>query len=154
MVSSISGEEFEIMKLNAAQVFTVTLSALLIGAVTPSTARNIYRLHAIEQYKLGVETGMTCQYCHTQVAGGSNWNGFGQGMREVFLKHPKDDPQKILYLTLKAKHDSDQDGFIDVLEIIAKTLPGNPNSKPQKTVLQLETALRKMGGLDAFKPKN
>ncbi len=142
------------MKFNAAQVLTVTLIAVLIGAFTPTTARNIYRLHAIEQYKLGAESGMNCQYCHTQAAGGRNWNGFGQSMREIFLKHSKDDPEKILYLTLKAKRDSDEDGFMDVLEVIAKTLPGNPDSKPKKTISELEAALKKIGGLDAFKPKN
>lgn len=142
------------MKLNAAQVFTVIFSALLIGAFTPTTARNIYRLHAIEQYKLGAEIGMNCQYCHTKAAGGTNWNGFGQSMRDVFLKHSKDNPEKILYLTLKAKHDSDEDGFIDVLEVVAKTLPGDPDSKPKKIASELEAALKKIGGLDAFKPKN
>jgi hypothetical protein len=142
------------MRFDTIRVLLAILITLTVTALTPGVARNIYRLHAIQQYKLGTDTVMTCQYCHAKTSGGNNWNGFGQLMLEVYRKNAKGSPEAMLYLTLKAKRDSDDDGFIDALEVVAKTLPGDPESKPQKTVPELETALKKMGGLDAFKPKN
>ena len=52
----------------------------------------------------------------------------------------------------KPDKDSDKDGYKDVLEVYAKTLPGDPESKPTTPVAELEAQLEAEGGVDLFKP--
>jgi hypothetical protein len=132
-----------------ALAFAVALVALGIAA-QPASARNAYRLQAIQQYKL---TGMNCQYCHVAATGGSNWNKFGTALDAQYTGAAKRDIKQALYLVLKANKDSDGDGYPDVLEVVAKTLPGDAKSKPTKSVAALQADLQKLGGVDAFKAK-
>jgi hypothetical protein len=137
----------------------LTLGALL-GAVTLvaplATAKNAYRLQAQEQYKWvdkdGKGTPITCQMCHIAPNGGRSWNKFGSAMSAIYFGEAKRNVGDMLYLTLKANKDADEDGYTDVLEIVAKTLPGDAKSKPTKSVKDLEAELVKLGGVDAFKP--
>ena len=130
----------------------LALSAALIGAttLTPSSAKNAYRLQAIQQYSV---TSMGCIYCHTSPSGGSNWNAFGTALKTIYLGAAKSNISEALYLVLKANKDSDGDGYSDTLEVVAKTLPGDKASKPTKTVKVLEAELKALGGVDKFKKK-
>ena len=49
--------------------------------------------------------------------------------------------------------DSDGDGFIDVLEVFAGTLPGDASSRPLVTPQFLMQSLEKAGGLEIYKPR-
>jgi hypothetical protein len=130
----------------------LALSVALLGsaALQPTSARNAYRLQAIQQYKL---SSMSCTYCHVSATGGSNWNRFGTALDATYQGASKRNIRQALYDVLKANRDSDGDGYADVLEVVAKTLPGDAKSKPAKTVPALQAELKKLGGVDAFKPK-
>jgi hypothetical protein len=132
----------QVLALSAALV-------LAVGMFAPSSARNAYRLQAIQQYHL---SSMTCTYCHVASTGGGNWNKFGLTVQTEYDK-AKRDIGVALYETLKAGKDSDGDGYSDVLEVVAKTLPGDEKSKPTKTVAALEAELKALGGVDYFKKK-
>jgi hypothetical protein len=139
------------MKLTAVHVLTVSAALVVIATLTPTSARNAYRLQAIQQYKLSATTG--CVYCHINPSGGANWNNFGKSLDVLYVGDAKRDISQALYLILKANKDSDGDSFSDTLEVVAKTNPGDAASKPTKTVAALEAELKKLGGVDAFKPK-
>jgi hypothetical protein len=94
-----------------------------------------------------------CKYCHINAFGGAGWNGFGTALRDQYFGAAKSNFNQALYLQLKANKDTDADGFSDVLEVVAKTLPGDAASKPTKKVADLQKDLTKLGGVDAFKPK-
>ncbi|MFN3267297.1 MAG: hypothetical protein ACK41E_10730 [Deinococcales bacterium] len=131
--------------------------ALVAIAFTPlASAKNGYRLQAQEQYMLLDKDGkgaISCTYCHASPSGGSSWNKFGQAMRDLYFGDAKRNVGNMLYLVLKANMDSDGDKYSDVLEVVAKTLPGDANSKPTKTIAALEAELKTLGGVDAFKMK-
>ncbi len=116
-------------------------------------ARGPYRLQAISQFNLVADSGdvraVTCQYCHVNANGGAPWNAFGNQVRSNF----KGNIGEALYEALKAMKDSDGDGYADVLEVVAGTLPGDPNSKPLVTAQFLMQSLEKAGGVDIYKPK-
>jgi hypothetical protein len=136
------------MAFRPTQVLALSATFILAAAVlTPTSARNAYRVQAISQYK---QSSMTCTYCHTSPTGGSNWNKFGLTLRTEY-DAAKRDIGVALYEVLKANKDSDGDGYSDVLEVVAKTLPGDANSKPTKTVAALEAELKALGGVDHFK---
>jgi hypothetical protein len=131
--------------------------ALTVLAFAPlASAKNGYRLQAQEQYKLLDKDGkgaISCTYCHTSPNGGGSWNKFGLAMKDIYFGDAKRNVGDMLYLTLKANKDADGDKYSDVLEVVAKTLPGDAKSKPTKTVAALEAELKAMGGVDAFKAK-
>jgi hypothetical protein len=144
------------MKLKPVHILAATGIALAVVTLAPTSAKNAYRLQAQEQYKLVTADGkgaISCTYCHVNPSGGANWNKFGMVAKDLYFGTAKRDIGETLYLTLKADKDSDGDGFKDVLEIVAKTLPGDEKSKPTKTVAALEAELKALGGVDAFKPK-
>lgn len=127
--------------------------ALAAGLLPMVEARGPYRLQAIAQFNLVADNGevrtITCQYCHISPNGGAPWNAFGNQIRANF----KGSIGEALYETLKAMQDSDGDGYIDVLEVFAGTLPGDAGSKPLVTAQFLLRNLEKAGGLDIYKPK-
>jgi hypothetical protein len=135
------------------------LSALALTALAfapLASAKNGYRLQAQEQYKLLDKDGkgaIGCIYCHVSPNGGGSWNKFGQAMKDLYFGDAKRNVGDMLYLVLKANKDADGDKYSDVLEVLAKTLPGDATSKPSKTVAALTAELKKMGGVDAFKAK-
>ncbi len=128
-----------------------------LGAVTfnnQALARPIY--NSIMEHQYGIRENKTarastCLYCHTDLEG-SDWNPFGLELKNTFLKEAKKRLPEALYLVLKHDKDSDEDGYKDVLEVFAKTLPGDPESKPTASVEELEAALEEAGGVDLFKP--
>ncbi len=145
------------MKLKPAHLLGLGSLALAALVLSPyASAKNSYRIAAQAQFKLMSADGkgeIGCIYCHTSPSGGGSWNKFGQEIRGLYFGTSKRNIGDALYQTLKANKDSDGDKFSDVLEIVAKTLPGDASSKPSKTVAVLTADLKKMGGVDAFKPK-
>jgi hypothetical protein len=127
--------------------------ALVVVWMPYATARPPYRLQAINQFNLVADRGdvrtASCQYCHVNANGGAPWNPFGNEVRANFKGNIGD----ALYETLKAMKDSDGDGYADVLEVFAGTLPGDANSKPLVTTQFLMQSLEKVGGVDIYKPK-
>jgi hypothetical protein len=145
------------MKLKPAHLLALWALGGAMVALSPlATAKNAYRLQAQEQYKWvdkdGKGTQITCTMCHIAPNGGRSWNKFGSAMSAIYFGDAKRNVGDMLYLTLKAGKDADEDGYTDVLEIVAKTLPGDAKSKPTKSVKDLEAELVKLGGVDAFKP--
>ncbi|NJK43756.1 MAG: hypothetical protein HC933_05260 [Pleurocapsa sp. SU_196_0] len=131
------------------------LATVGIVAVPVATARPGYVAAVTELFKLADKDGkstVTCQYCHQNARGGPPWNAFGDAVRAQFAGEAKRNINDALYLTLKADKDSDEDGYKDVLEVVAKTTPGDAASKPEKKVEELEAELKALGGVDAFKP--
>ncbi|WP_245575169.1 thrombospondin type 3 repeat-containing protein [Meiothermus rufus] len=118
-----------------------------------AVARPSYRLQAINQFNLVADSGgvrvVTCQYCHLSPNGGAFWNAFGDRVRSSF----KGSIGEALYQALVAMEDSDGDGYADVLEVFAGTLPGDARSKPLVRAQFLWQALEKAGGVDIYKPR-
>jgi hypothetical protein len=139
---------------------TTFLGLTLLGA-----ALFIGRAHAVPeylgvlltQYRLNgdaVAQGARCQYCHVYEDGSVPWNAFGDRVHDALFDTGNDlNIGNALYTALKDNADSDGDGYTDVLEVVAKTLPGDANSKPTKSVAELEAELKALGGVDAFKPR-
>ena len=137
----------------------VLLGGIAIAVVCAplASARPPYRAQVIEQLKLADKDGkadsITCGYCHQNPGGGRNWNKWGDAVKAQLAGDAKGNIGDAIYLALKTDKDSDGDGFADVLEVVAKTLPGDEKSKPDKSKEDLEKMLKDMGGVDAFKPK-
>ncbi len=137
--------------------FILSLLGIGIVATTLSSgalARPIY--NAIMEHQYGIREdknarASTCLYCHTDLEG-SDWNAFGLELRNTFKKEGGKRIPESLYLVLKRDKDSDEDGYKDVLEVFAKTLPGDPESKPKNSAAELEAQLEAEGGVDLFKP--
>jgi hypothetical protein len=126
--------------------------SVAVFGLSVSSATTAHRLQAIKQLKLQeVQTAVTCNYCHISRYGGNKWNAFGTAIQIAYFDKAKGDVSIAIYQTLKARKDADQDGFVDILEIVAKTLPGDKNSRPLKTVAALEAELKQLGGLEAFR---
>lgn len=131
---------------------TIAIAAALI-ALPGASARPAYRQVVIDQFKLPAGTQVGCQYCHAAAFGGEGWNAFGTAVQTAFTGAAQRNINQALYLTLKANKDSDGDGYSDALEVYAKTLPGDPKSKPSKTVAVMQKAFKTAGGVDQYKPK-
>ncbi len=131
----------------------IVLLALFFFFWPVAVARPSYRLQAINQFNLVADSGgvrvVTCQYCHLSPNGGASWNAFGDRVRSSF----KGSIGEALYQALVALVDSDGDGYADILEVFAGTLPGDPNSRPLVTAQFLMKSLEKAGGVDIYKPK-
>ncbi|MEY4531085.1 MAG: hypothetical protein RLZZ156_1806 [Deinococcota bacterium] len=137
------------MNFKSGLLITACISAI---GFSVSSATTTHRFQAIKQLKLQeVQTAVTCNYCHISRYGGNKWNAFGTEIQIAYFDKAKGDISIALYQTLKARKDSDKDGFIDLLEIVAKTLPGDKNSRPTKTVVVLEAELKQLGGIEAFR---
>lgn len=129
-----------------------TLALIVVGSQI-SSARSTYRPIALKQYKLETNAAaqkVGCQFCHVNAFGGVGWNGFGTALKAQ-LSSSSGVPQALFDL-LKQNKDSDGDKVSDVLEVVAGTLPGDAKSKPTAKVADLQAKLKKMGGLDVFKP--
>jgi hypothetical protein len=137
--------------------FILSLFGIGIVAITLSSgalARPIY--NAIMEHQYGIREdknarASTCLYCHTDLEG-DDWNAFGLELRNTFKNEGAKRIPESLYLVLKRDKDSDEDGYKDVLEVFAKTLPGDPESKPTESAAELEAQLEAEGGVDLFKP--
>jgi hypothetical protein len=106
-----------------------------------------YREQVVKQFKL-TNNRIGCTYCHVSADGGAPWNLFGQRVQDNLTG----DISKALYDTLSEKKDSDGDGYLDMLEVFAGTLPGNKDSAPLVVASALSVAFEKAGGIDQYKP--
>ncbi len=131
----------------------------ILGAVAVplASARGGYRVQAIAQFKLPADQAgkpsITCQYCHQNPQGGASWNAFGENVRTQFFGEANKNIADALFLALKARKDSDGDGYDDVLEVVAFTQPGNKDSKPSVSKDTLEAELKAWGGVNRYKAK-
>ncbi len=133
--------------------FLAFVLALIVVGMQVSNARSSYRPIASKQFKLeknAAANKAACQFCHTNAFGGAGWNGFGQALKMQMAS--SSGVNQALFDLLKKNADSDKDGFKDVLEVVAGTLPGDAKSKPTLKAADLEAKLKKMGGVSAFKP--
>jgi hypothetical protein len=124
-----------------------------------------YRLQAIPQ--LHYDAGnplwtldrrvMACTYCHVHEGGGAPWNPFGEAIRAGFRADAqaggKGKFPDVLYATLQAGHDADGDGYPDALEVFARTLPGDPDSRPAPPLAEVQAAFAVAGGTAQYAPK-
>jgi hypothetical protein len=138
------------MKIKAGHIVALAVVGLI--AVPLVFARPAHRLQAITQLGLPPEK-VTCQYCHVAANGRAPWNAFGENIRTIWNAEGKKDHGESLYLALKARKDSDGDGYDDVLEVVAWTQPGNKDSKPNISKDTLEAELKAWGGVDQYKAK-
>ncbi|WP_188998976.1 hypothetical protein [Deinococcus roseus] len=115
-----------------------------------------YRLQAIKQFHYKGSTlkksTMPCTFCHVKDTGGDPWNAFGENLRKTFHENLDKSIAEAIYLVLEKDLDSDEDGYSDVLEVYAHTLPGNPESKPTAHVEALKTDFAAAGGLKQYQP--
>ena len=133
--------------------FLAFVLAIAVVGAQVSSARSTYRPIVLKQYKLEKNASANkagCQFCHVNAFGGSGWNGFGQALKDQLAT--SSGVNQALFDLLKKNADSDKDGFKDVLEVVAGTLPGDAKSKPTAKAADLEAKLKKMGGVSAFKP--
>jgi hypothetical protein len=133
----------------------VFLSILAALAYSVAGARSSYSTLAFSQYKLEKDATVSkagCKFCHTTAFGGEAWNKFGTALKTQWEGSANKKIQDALYLVLKENLDSDGDGYSDALEVVAKTLPGDAKSKPSASVIDLEAQLKKLGGVEVFKP--
>ncbi len=131
----------------------VIVLTLAIAGTQISSARSTYRPIALAQLKLDKNATVQkvgCQFCHINPFGGVGWNGFGQALKAQLAT--SGGINQALFDLLKQNKDSDKDGFKDVLEVVAGTLPGDSASKPTLKTKDLETKLKKLGGVSAYKP--
>lgn len=85
--------------------------------------------------------------------GGESWNAFGQSLQAEFRAQPKANFRVVLGSVLAKNADADADNYSDALEFFARTLPGDPKSKPEKPVPELQQAFEQAGGMKQYTPK-
>ncbi|WP_231557315.1 hypothetical protein [Deinococcus sp. YIM 77859] len=143
---------------------TARLGAALAGLVLLSAPAALalpkYRLQAAQQ--LGHDRDdplwqlsgrvMPCVTCHLRPQGGEGWNAFGESLRAGFRQHPGAKFGDVLYSVLTAEADADGDSYPDALEFYARTLPGDPNSRPQRPLADLQAEFERAGGLKQYAP--
>jgi hypothetical protein len=139
------------MMLTATRTLTCLVIALVALSQIPIHATNAYRLHTMIQLKLDPNKPITCLYCHITKYGGDTWNSFGTLISSLYYGSAKYDFPTALYQALAARKDSDQDGYIDILEVVAKTLPADKNSRPSQSISELNNQLTRLGGIAAFR---
>lgn len=141
------------------------LAALVLLAAPVALAMPRYRLQAIQQFHYDADNPlwqldrrvMACTFCHVNEGGGAPWNPFGEAIRAGFQADAaagqKGKFPDVLYAVLKAEGDADGDGYPDVLEVFAHTLPGDADSKPDRSVAVLRAAFAAAGGVAQYAPK-
>lgn len=124
----------------------------------------IFRLQAIQQFHYDVGNDlwqydrrvMACTYCHVRDQGGAPWNTFGMALKAQFVKDAASGRKnlfpQVLYDLLKSGQDSDGDGYPDALEVFAHTLPGDPVSKPNKSLAAVQREFDAAGGVARYAP--
>lgn len=102
-------------------------AALIAAACTGASATLTWYKTFDDMYNPKSDSAITqsrCALCHTTPAGTDGLNCYGKMLEK----------KKIEPASLKAveKKDADKDGFSNIAEIKAGTLPGDPKSKPRK----------------------
>ncbi len=148
--------------------------ALGAGVTSVSLAMPRFRLAAIQQFHYDADyplwqydkRAMSCTFCHVSASGGAPWNSFGQSLRAQFVRNAattqaaatqgsraaQNKFPQVLYDLLRAGQDADGDGYPDVLEVFARTLPGDAGSKPTQPLAQLRQAFEAAGGVEQYRP--
>jgi hypothetical protein len=141
------------------------LAALVLLAAPVALAMPRYRAQAIEQFHYDEGNPlweldrrvMACTFCHVNEGGGAPWNPFGEAIRAGFRADAtaggKGKFPDVLYAVLQADGDADGDGFPDALEIFARTLPGDPKSRPDRPLDLLRSEFVAAGGVAQYAPK-
>lgn len=129
----------------------------VLGLLGAGLARPVHREAAIRQLHLPgsvwSKKTMACTYCHTTDRGGAPWNTFGEALKAGFRAEPKANFGEVLYAVLKANADTDGDGYGDALEVFARTLPGDPASRPDEPAAKLAERFAAAGGVEQFRPE-
>ncbi len=125
----------------------LALGGFGISQLGSVSAFGSYREQVVKQFKL-TNNRIGCTYCHVSNDGGAPWNSFGQAVQNKLTG----DISKALFDVLSDKKDSDGDGYLDMLEVFAGTLPGNKDSAPLVVASALSAAFEKAGGLEQYKP--
>ena len=134
------------------------LLALGLLIFSPSLAMPAYRLQAIPQLHYDQDDPlwqysgkvMACTFCHVNKEGGAPWNPFGQALQRGFQVDPKAKFGDVLHSVLAESGDADGDGYPDAVEVFARTLPGDANSKPDKPLAELESEFAAAGGVGQY----
>ena len=144
------------MKFTQALILTAGMIAAF-DLLQPARAVPEYLGILLDQFGLQHDqTAITaqCTYCHVNSDGSVPWNAFGDRVHvALFEPESRYNLALSLYRVLEQDKDSDGDGYTDVLEVVAKTLPGDAASKPKPSVAELSARLEKLGGVKIFKPK-
>lgn len=148
----------------SARALAGAFAGLLLLSASAAFALPGFRKAAIQQFHYDRENPlweldrrvMACTYCHVREAGGAPWNPFGQALQAQFVKDARAGQRQkfpqVLHDLLKAGQDADGDGFTDALEVFARTLPGDPKSKPEQSVADLQAAFEQAGGAAQYAP--
>lgn len=147
---------------------TKAMAGALLGALVLSApvalAMPGFRLSAIRQFHYDQGNPlweydrrvMACTYCHVNPSGGAPWNPFGEAVRATFRADAQAGRHRkfpdVLYTLLASDRDADKDGYSDVLEVFARTLPGDPASKPVEPLTQVRAAFDQAGGIKQYAP--
>ncbi len=128
------------------------------GALVPhAQARPTHQALMQFQYRLRDDKVLRtagCLVCHTEKNGGDGWNPFGQRLRDLYFKEAEKKFPVALYYALTEDQDSDKDGYTNLVEIYAKTLPGDPNSVPSAKPEEYQAQIDQLGGVDVlFSPR-
>ena len=140
------------------------LAASVALSVPVALALPQYRTAAIRQfhydegnplweYDRGV---MACTFCHVKASGGAPWNLFGEEIRAAFRADAQAGGRAkfpaVLGAVLASGQDADGDGYSDALEVWARTLPGDPQSHPDRPVAEMQAAFGAAGGAALYAP--
>ncbi|WP_162485357.1 hypothetical protein [Deinococcus deserti] len=138
------------------------LTVLTLLSVPAALALPTYRKQAAQQFRYDRDNPLwaldrrvvPCTYCHVKATGGAPWNPFGEAIRASFRadaqagKHTKF--PVVLHTLLASEGDADGDGYSDVLEVFARTLPGERESHPRTAEKELRAAYEKAGGIAQY----
>lgn len=110
----------------------LVVGALLVGSV--ALAMPAYQKVFNSTYKISDNSAIGkagCAVCHLSKTQTNKWNAYGEDIRKAM----KAANTHILTRSILQKVeslDSDKDGFSNIAEIKADTLPGDPKSHPAK----------------------
>lgn len=147
-----------------AHAIACALAGLVLLAAPLALAMPKYRNQAVMQFHYDAGNPlwqldrrvMACTYCHVKETGGAPWNSFGEALRAAFRadaaagKHSNF--PRILSSVLASGGDADGDGYPDVLEVFARTLPGDRESRPERPVGEVQAEFEQAGGLALYVP--
>ncbi len=107
----------------------ILVAILVLTLAVPALARSKVWTAFSDLYKPkdgGTIAKARCTTCHVTADDYSKLNPFGADVKPQWEKSETDAALKAV-----EKLDSDKDGFDNITEIKADTLPGDPNSKPR-----------------------
>ena len=120
----------------AVSLWASLLSSIVLLGLSPCSAHAFPQFLAVAKTTYAVKTGGTidakrCGLCHVDPAGGGAVNPYGKDVK-VFLKAAGSKTMTAEILHGLDTKDSDGDGFANIDEFLADTLPGDATSHPAK----------------------